>query len=724
MGKGEIPKLKGNIMNRVLIAFVAVLGCCGLLKADATYAWKADQYPTSILDGKVTFTYEDDGGVMCIKTMNVTAAEGETITFTGDKMQFVPSSTATIKQLNSGKVVFQNEVAARTFDVSVDPTARTKRNRAWKGYSTFVGTEWTTVFENANLDDAVLTKVTQCETDPETGKNIPNWSNRGLTLTPCHVKRSPGFVACQYQGNWGASSAYVVCIWAEFRQSGDDIQMRIVDAGWVQPLDPENIFIGVDPDALCGRYTWNHHEIRTTGNANSGCGMDAVSILSMNVVYRFENKVTFGGSPSPNEGVRMEFADASKVGNTLYAVAGTDSEIVFRDGSKNASDWHSNAGAGTLIFETTKLPASASETNCIEITGEWKKTGAFRIRGIEGAPMILRAKNQKSYPTGEVIVESNGILDMNGAGENASLGVKNGACAITVNKGGVLRQSANSTFGTNQVLTVNGGTVEFGVGDPNTADFGTALAQVTLRDGARLVNRSSSASRSLRIGRVVHDKCWVIGGVSPSTNEVPVQFMGAGNYVILTNTFNVAQTGDGTYDADFVTTQVFDEYSGSDPYKTNVLRKIGLGTFRFDAAYKVPGWVELEQGLIRLGKSNLWGTNKNRPVLNLRGGGLSFVSGTSNTMGEIRLYENASLVVENGATVKFPDLSGVAWTSGKTLNITMPRSGQEFLATVQFGSDATALTAQQLSQIRVNGRKVLIDDSGRLVPGGMMLIVR
>ena len=712
-------------MNRVLVAFVAVLGCCGLLKADATYAWKTGECPTSILGGKVTFTYADDGGVTCIKTMNVTAAEGETITFTGDKMQFVPSSSASVKQLNAGKVVFQNEVAARTFDVSVDSTARTKRNRAWKGYSTFVGTDWTTVFENAKLDDSVLTKVTQCEKDPETGMNIPNWSNRNLTLTPCHVKRSPGFVACQYQGNWGASSAYVVCIWAEFRQSGDDIQMRIVDAGWIVPLDPENIFIGVDPDALCGRYTWNHHAIRTTGNANSGCGMDAVSILSMNVVYRFENKVTFGGSPSANEGVRLEFADASKVGNTLYAVAATDSEIVFRDGSKNAADWHSNAGEGTLIFETTKLPASASETNCIEITGEWKKTGAFRIRGIEGAPMILRAKNQKSYPTGEVIVESNGILDMNGEGENASRGVKNGACAITVNKGGVLRQSAKSVFGTNQVLTVNGGTIELGVGDPHEWDFGTALYQVTLRDGARLVSRSSSATKSLRIGRTVHGQSWVIGGVSPSTNEVPVQFMGAGNFVIVTNTFNVAPTGGGSYDADFVTTKAFDEYSSdSIQYKTNVMRKVGLGTFRFDAAYTVPGWVELEQGLIRLGKSDLWGTNKNRPVLNLRGGGLSFVSGTSNTMGEIRLYEDASLVVENGATVKFPDLSGIAWTPGKTIDITMPRKGQEFQATVQFGSDATALTEQQLSQIRVNGRKVLIDDSGRLVPGGLVLFVR
>ena len=714
-------------MNRVLIAVVAVLGCCGLLKADATYAWKADEYPESILDGRVTFAYVDDGGVKRIQKMNVLAAEGETITFTGDKMQFVQSDTyktASVRQLNSGKVVFQNEVSARTFEVIVDSAARAKRNRTWEGYSTFVGTDWTTVFENAKLDDAVLTKVKQCEKDPETDKNIPEWSNRGLTLTPCHIKRSPGFIACQYQGNWGASSAYVVCIWAEFRQSGDDIQMRIVDAGWVQPLDPENIFIGVDPDALCGRYTWGHRGIRTTDKANGGCGMDAVSIQSMNVVYRFENKVTFAGSPNPNEGVRLEFADASKVGNTLYAVAASESEIVFRDGSKDATGWHSNSGSGTLIFETTKLPASASETNCIEITGEWNKTGAFRIRGIEGAPMILKAKHKNSYPTGEVIVESNGILDMNGACASQSAAVKDGACAITVNRGGILRQSATSVFGTNQVLTVNGGTIELGVGDPYEWDLGSALYQVTLRDGARLVSRSSNATKTLRLGRVARDHSWVIGGASPSTNDAPVQFMGAGNFVIVTNTFNVAPTGGGRYDADFVTTKAFDEYSGGDQYKTNVMRKVGLGTFRFDAAYKVPGWVELEQGLIRLGKSNLWGTNKNRPVLNLRGGGLSFVSGTSNTMGEIRLYEDASLVVENGATVNFPDLSGIAWTPGKTIDITMPRAGQEFLATVRFGSDATALTEQQLSQIRVNGRKVLIDDSGRLVPGGLLLLVR
>lgn len=709
---------------RRLVLWAAVAVNAAVLAANFTYEWADGQTPSSALDGKVTFTYGVESGVSRISKIDISIADGDTLTFTGGTMRFLLDKASSVTMQNSSMVVFQNEVETRTLNVTTAASA--KRDRTWNGYETFIGTEWTTVFENAKLDDAQLVPIKQYEyKGAGSSENIPNWSNRGITLKPCHIKRGFGSVSCIYQGNWGASSTYVACIWAEFRQNGSDIQMRITDAGWVLPLDAENIFVGVDPDTLCGRYTWNHHLIRTTGNANSGCGMNTVKIQIMNAACRFENTVTFNGSPTPQAGVRMEFADPTKVSGTPYFVPYDNAEIALQDASKDASGWYFNGGAGTVIFETTKPTASPAETNCIEITSafdeyyqKWKTPGKVRVRGIEGSPMILKAKHPYAYPTNGLTVEAGGILEMT-EGEGLYSGVRNGKCAITVNKGGVLRQSGSGVFATNQVLTVNGGTIELGF-NKAAGDVKSRLYQVTLRDGARIV---AASDQFMLVGGYTKGTTWFVGGASPSTNEAPLVLMGPGGFAIATNTFNVAQTGGGVYDADFVTTAAIDEYGGTDQYKTNVLRKIGLGTFRFDAAYKVPGWVELEQGFIKLGKSDLWGTANKKATINFRGGGLRVAAGTTNAMGKIKLCENGSIIVEDGATLTFPDQSAVAWEPGKILDFTIPVADGAFGATVQFAS-ASALTPAQRNQIRVNGKHVTLDGSGRFAPLGMIVVIK
>lgn len=708
---------------RRLVLWATVAVNAALLAANFTYEWTDGLTPSSALDGKVKFTYGEESGVQRISKIEISIADGDTLTFTGGTMRFLLDKPSYVTMQNSSTIVFQNEVDVRTLSVST--AASDKRERTWNGYSTFIGTEWTTVFENAKLDDAQLMPITQYERkSAESSENIPNWSNRGMWLKPCHIKRGFGSASCIYQGTWGAGSTYVVCIWAEFRQNGSDIQMRITDAGWVLPLDAENIFVGVDPDALCGRYTWDHHLIRTTDNANSGCGMNTVKIQIMNAVCRFENKVTFNGSPAPRAGVRMEFADPTKVFGTPYFAPEGNAEIAIRDASKDASGWYFNGGFGTVIFETTKPTASPAETNCIEISSnfdetyqKWKTPGTVRVRGIEGSPMILKAKHAYAYPTNGLTVEAGGILEMT-KGDGVYSGVREGKCAITVNKGGILRQSGG-VFATNQVLTVNGGTIELGFNQP-AGDVTSRLYQVTLRDGARIV---AASDQYMLVGGYAKGTTWFVGGASPSTNEAPLVLMGPGKFAIATNTFHVAQTGGGVFDADFVTTAAIDEYGGTDQYKTNVLRKIGLGTFRFDAAYKVPGWVELEQGFIKLGKSGLWGTANKKATINFRGGGLRVAAGTTNAMGRIRLCDNSSIIVEDGATLTFPDQSAVAWEPGKILDFTIPVADGAFGATVQFAT-ASALTPAQLNQIRVNGKHVTLDASGRFAPLGMIVIVK
>ena len=333
-------------------------------------------------------------------------------------------------------------------------------------------------------------------------------------------------------------------------------------------------------------------------------------------------------------------------------------------------------------------------------------------------------------------MSSGGILKLTCNGSNG-VGVKGGACDFIVEKGGILQQAGLYLFGHTTMVSLNGGKILLGVDEPSQYDTGDDLPLLTLRNGALIEYGGTSSGKTLRIGRTSPGATWYVSGDTPSTNNIPMQFMGPGNFVIVTNTFNVAKLGD--FDGDLVFTKGIGMYTGGEQYRTNVLRKIGLGTMLVKGNCTVPADNLIEGGTFKLGTSNIWrgygttmtGSNYRAddppPPIVLCGGTFAAAANTSNGLGRVTLTADSGLALDEGACFTCYDQSSVAWDDDARLTVTIPtNSVGALLGSIRFGTDKNGLTESQQKSIRLNGKRAMLDNAGwlQIRQVGTRIIVR
>ena len=723
----RLSKRPLSIVRNVLSAHLALLLGGAAYATVYTDAWTEDGQPASSHNGYITYAYHSAGG---IQTMTVNPpADGDEFVFTGGKIKFMDNTAAaSVTVSKKCKVVLQNDAWIRNCTMTAPAAPAVVTNHF---YRNLVGADYVTVLANANLDDYEPTGIFQDYKD-ENGLEIDStsgqrWLNRAQTLFPHILVREAGRLSFQYQTGAADVKAaedkegYKVArvIKVEMRQVGADIKMRAVRAYSVYSNASAPVNHGFDVDVLWDTAEVAEQSLYTGGDA-VGYGVNTVALkyVGDTFVMRLEGPGTqHVNGARPGTRARFELADVTKLEQVSYP-GPTGGTIAFCDGSYNDLKWYVNSGnksaTGTFVYETTKPTSSPAVTNTISTSLEWFGSTPFVVKGIDGYPMLLDITSAKAYPTNSTVtVKDGGILKMSSALNFNAGGVKGGACDFVVEKGGLLHQAANWTFGKNTDVTLNGGTLLISSGD--SSSLSTDLKNLTLRNGALIDVTADRASKPMRIGQLGTGFTWNVGGYAPSTNNVLVQFCSYGANKVSTNTFNVAKTGDGSFDADLVFTKPIQMHGGTVTYTTNVLRKIGFGTMRLNGAYTVPGTVLIEGGAIKLGASDLWGDSSKKTPIVLCGGTLAAAANTSNGLGRVTLTADSGLKLEEGACFTCDDLSAVAWADGAILNVTIPTTSDKvLLGSVRFGTSQIGLTESQIQAIRINGKKAMLDRGGWL----------
>ena len=354
----------------------------------------------------------------------------------------------------------------------------------------------------------------------------------------------------------------------------------------------------------------------------------------------------------------------------------------------------------------------------------WTNT-VVSVSGTTTAKAILQVEGSTALPNkGAVRVNEGGVLVV-GDGNGEFPG--GGTCPIVVSEGGELIQLGkdgqfSNTIPYAQVLTIDGGTLNLGYGATalkssldrvNTAGS-SYVNHLTMKNGACLTGHAP------RVG-ISADCSWTVEGSSPSVCESGISLVGTQSASGGTIRFDVA---DVTHDAsaDFLVNGDIGRYNNA-AYNFNLV-KTGAGTMLLngftDFTNKV---ISVCGGAFALGKSGTFTKDHN---LLLAGGGVIGVANTVNPVGTVALVEDSPVAVEAGAALQFADSSAVAWEAGKTLDVTIPTNSVGALqGTVSFGTTAGGLTADQVRQVRLNGKRCQLSETGALGPVvGFVMVVR
>ena len=282
---------------------------------------------------------------------------------------------------------------------------------------------------------------------------------------------------------------------------------------------------------------------------------------------------------------------------------------------------------------------------------------------VDGASVNMTGSYFANYST--VTIRNGGILDL------AANGVFKVFRYISyrVLEGSFLRCRGNFAIDNGDKLFVDGGTVVY-------VDNNTYFNDVTLLNGGTIIGGDG-------IGIAYQgSSTWHVIGDSPISVGVPIRL-----------TYDSGRT--------FVVNAETDlSFAGAVQAKSNYtglpVKKTGAAKVTFGAGVNMP----------------------TEPLL-LEAGTLAFQK--DSTVKSLTLTGAGHVEVSTGATLSVGDSSALAWSGTGRLEVTAGAGA------VRFGTGPTALTSTQLARIRMNGRRVTLDESGYLTelpPQGVILVVR
>jgi len=289
--------------------------------------------------------------------------------------------------------------------------------------------------------------------------------------------------------------------------------------------------------------------------------------------------------------------------------------------------------------------------------------------------------------TGGITVGAAGHLVLNVPDQTSPSGTGVGAGnPITVN-GGKLTLAALFNAGHNRPITINGGTLTGTYFENN--DNGNYLNNITLMNGAQVTGYN------VRVGYVSAPTI-TVSGTSPSTLAAGLNLVKNGTVPLTLNVADV--TGDGT--VDFAIPGVIRDYVG---FAGMPITKTGAGTVSLSGVNTTIAAYAINAGTLALDGNGALNANNN---VTLNGGTLAMGSVT-NTAGTLTMGADSVLALGEG-TLAFAASTGAVWTAGADLTLT----GTLRRYTLRFGTDASALTPDQLAAITYNGGPVRLRPDG------------
>ena len=313
-------------------------------------------------------------------------------------------------------------------------------------------------------------------------------------------------------------------------------------------------------------------------------------------------------------------------------------------------------------------------------------------------------------------VLNGGILNLNVAGTDLDNGL-NACNGITVHRGGTLIQSFANAFARGQELVVDGGKVEL-MAKSGTGECGCYLNNLVFRDGGRL------AIGGPRVG--FSDAVWrVLGTGAACTNEAMVSLVHHPT-TARPGTVWTLEVEDLTGDdeADFVFRGKFIDHpdEGANRYYGLVRRKTGAGTLLLSEDFvstAATGRWEIVEGTVAVAGSDQLSAERGYSLA-LQGGTLELKDGTENSFAYFTdLTATSGITLGANARLELPG-APTNWADDAIWQVTLGKK-----AKLRVGTDASSLSPEQLSRVRVNGHRAHLDDNGYFLPvPGMLIFVR
>jgi len=385
-------------------------------------------------------------------------------------------------------------------------------------------------------------------------------------------------------------------------------------------------------------------------------------------------------SSSPGVGYRKSYSISSSPSTSGYGIGSFT--MYF-----NSEDYFSGSDVAYVSFETENAMSSGATI--------YQHGGTVRVSHRDGLPKVA----------GRYHLSAGGRLILEATNSEMTHGTSNGKTKIWATEGSTIVADRNHVIDRDRqelfldasVLSIN-------------ASYNTYVNKLTLANGSQVADKAPLLTYG---GHAL----WNVRGTSPSFVKKGLTLASVSGHVCNINVEDV--TGDG--DVDLIVDGELKTYDSN--HHTNVyFRKTGVGTMSLSEPVRLYKPMRIDGGTIQLNTSGILSGKYPAVSIQLGGGGLSAVAGTSNTASTLTVTNNATIAVASGATLAFADSSGAVWTPGMKLAITGDVDG----ASVRFGTSSAALTPDQQRMLYVNGDRAMLDRNGYVVSGrpGTQLLFR
>ena len=449
---------------------------------------------------------------------------------------------------------------------------------------------------------------------------------------------------------------------------------------------------------------------------------------------RTENKVEcqfqIATGDNWNKCVLMEFTEE---GGFLYARA-VDSywkranvapagEYDFRVNSyegKNQSSYYLHSFKVVLKHPVQPLNRLVVNANAANTLRNSTITIGTNVNYVVNHRDAIPCEHGSSAPTinSKVEVEAGGVLNLNlNTGTNTD-GLNNGTL-ITVHRGGTLLQSAMNVLQRGQNVVLDGGSLVLSKLSTKVAgDSGQYINRLTFYDGGLV----SGAAPRIGLG----SGTWQVKGTgAPCVVKDGLFVVRDPQTALYKNTWTI-EVDDLTGDAesDFILSGAMGDYpnEGAQYFYGMTRRKTGAGTLLLAedlVCTAITGRWEIVEGTVAVAGSDQLSAERGYSLA-LQGGTLELKAGTENSFAFFTdLTATSGLTLGENARLELPG-APQNWTADAMLQVSLAKG-----ATLKVGDDASALTPDQLKQIRVNGVRARLTDDGCLRPDlGLMLLIR